>query len=65
MEIKEALEEITRKNKWFAISQDENEQLWLITTAKRIKNGTSKQQTISKFLNKFGYEIKTNVIKAR
>ena len=65
MEIKQAVEQITKENKWYAVSEDESTQIWLMITAPRILRGTSKKQTIEKFLKYFGYEIKTNVTKIK
>lgn len=65
MEIKQAVEQIIKENKWYAVSEDEKTQIWLMTTAPRILKGTSKKETIEKFLKHFGYEIKTNVTKIK
>lgn len=65
MEVKEAVEEITSKFKWWATSCDKIDHDWNRITARNILRGTAKKKTIETFLNKFGYEIKTNVIKIK
>ena len=65
MEIKEVINQITSVPKWYALDSDDKLQVWLINTARRIKNGTSKRKTTEKFLKYFGYEIKTNVTKIK
>ncbi len=65
MEVKEAVEEITSKFKWWATSCDKKDHDWNRITARNILRGTAKKKTIETFLNKFGYEIKTNVTKIK
>lgn len=65
MEVKEAVEKITSNFKWWATSEVKKDQDWNRITAHNILKGTAKQKTIETFLNKFGYEIKTNVTKIK
>lgn len=65
MTIQEAIREIKKVYKWYAITESEKDQVLLRMTASNILKGTAKQSTIETFLNKFGYEIYTTVTKRK
>lgn len=57
MTILEALTEIRSKPKWYIV--DGITDTRLINDAQRIESGLVKDKTISKFLARFGYSLKT------
>lgn len=61
MTVIQAVKEIKKVHKWYAITESEKDQVLLRMTALNILKGTAKQKTIETFLNRFGYEITTNV----
>lgn len=65
MTIQQAVKEIKKVYKWYAITESEKDQVLLRMTASNIIKGTAKQSTIETFLNKFGYEITTDVRKSK
>ena len=60
--IKELVTQIRSERKWYAITDDEKDRVWLINTSNRILKGTAKKNTIEKFLSKFGYSIEFKTI---
>lgn len=56
MNTEQALKEITKYPKWYAVTQETKEQTKLRMQAKRIQAGTAKRITIIKFMKAFGYE---------
>ena len=60
-ELNRILDEITGSPKWYAISENENEQAMLRNTAIRIRSGKVRPKTIENFLATFGYKVKIQV----
>lgn len=56
-ELKHLVYKVATDPKWYAVTEDGNEQKWLIINKHRILKGRAKLETIIKFFDKLGYKL--------
>ena len=57
MTIEQLVRQVTSTPKWYAVTDNQSEQLWLIKNRTRILDGTAKHPTAVKFFAKLGYKL--------
>lgn len=57
MDLKHLVYKVATDPKWYAVTDDVNEQKWLIMNKHRILKGRAKTETIIKFFDKLGYKL--------
>jgi len=57
MTIEQLVRQVTSTPKWYAVTENQLEQKWLVNIKWRLINGTAKHPTAVKFFAKLGYKL--------